>query len=84
MASFKEHFVRELYDRGCELPLSVLVPAGKNPFAMADSAKAEIIHLCWKQADPQPQNLVTPELLNQANESGLEVILWDEERQEIL
>lgn len=84
MASFKEHFVRELYDKGCELPLSVLVPAGKNPFVMANSSKAEIIHLCWKKADPEPQNLVTPELLNQANESGLEVVLWDEERQEIL
>ena len=84
LASFHEDYVLELHNLGCELPLSVLVPVGKDPFVMAESAKADIIHLCWKRANPEPQRLVTPELLLQAEESGLEVVLWDEERPNIL
>ncbi|GIT08590.1 MAG: hypothetical protein CM1200mP30_22200 [Pseudomonadota bacterium] len=77
---FHEDYLLELHKLNCDSPLSVLVPIGKDPFAMAESSKAEIIHLCWKNASPEPYRLVTTELLKKAEESDLEVILWDEER----
>ena len=40
--------------------------------------------MCWEKAHPKPQQLIKPELLKDANNSGLEVILWHEERPEIL
>ena len=84
LASFHEDYLLELHKLNCDYPLSVLVPIGKDPFAMAESSKAEIIHLCWKHASPEPYRLVTTELLKKAEESDLEVILWDEERPKIV
>ena len=84
LASFHEDYLLELYKLECDYPLSVLVPMGRDPFVMAESSKAEIIHLCWKHASPEPFSLVTTELLKKAKESDLEVILWDEDRPKIV
>ena len=84
LASFHEDYLLDLYKVDCDYPLSVLVPIGQDPFVMAESSKAEIIHLCWKHASPEPNKLVTNELLKKAKESNLEIILWDEERPKIV
>ena len=84
LASFHEDYLLELYKLECDYPLSVLVPMGRDPFVMAESSNAEIIHLCWKYASPEPFSLVTTELLKKAKESDLEVILWDEDRPKIV
>jgi glycerophosphoryl diester phosphodiesterase len=82
--SFDAAQVRELRDSGCEYPLSVLVRLGHDPFALADSAGADVLHLCWERGGERPQDLVTPALLERAFRQGREVVLWHEERLAIL
>jgi glycerophosphoryl diester phosphodiesterase len=82
--SFDAAQVRELRDGGCEYPLSVLIRLGHDPFALADSAGANILHLCWERGGERPQDLVTPALLERAFRQGREIVLWHEERIAIL
>lgn len=84
LGSFDTAQVRELRDAGCEYPLSVLVRVGHDPFALGDSAGADVLHLCWERAGERPQDLVTPALLDRAFAQGREVVLWHEERPTIL
>lgn len=65
-------------------PLSVLVRLGEDPFARADECGAGIIHLCWEKGGARPQDLVTPELLAEAQRREMQVVLWHEERPAIL
>lgn len=64
--------------------LSVLVRLGDDPFARAAEAGADMIHLCWERGGDRPQDLVTPDLLDTARSRGLDVVLWHEERPDIL
>lgn len=82
--SFRPPLVRELRDAGCPYPLSVLVPVGADPFAMAEAAGADAVHLCWERASDRPQDLVTADLLAEADRRGLGVVLWHEERPEVI
>lgn len=84
LGSFDTAQVRQLRDAGCDFPLSVLIRAGHDPHALADSAGADILHLCWERAGERPQDLVTPALLQRAFASGREIVLWHEERPAIL
>ncbi|WP_271274297.1 glycerophosphodiester phosphodiesterase [Aliamphritea hakodatensis] len=84
IGSFIVDWVKPLAAAGCEYPLSVLVPVGADPFAMAAEAGADAIHLCWERASNTPQTLVTPELLSRAAEEQLEVVLWHEERPAVI
>jgi glycerophosphoryl diester phosphodiesterase len=84
LGSFDTAQVRELRDAGCDYPLSVLVRVGHDPFALGDSAGADILHLCWESAGDRPQDLVTPALLQRAFAQGREIVLWHEERPSIL
>lgn len=84
IGSFRADMVRELRDLQCEYPLAILIRAGGDPFALAERSGADIIHLCWENASPRPQDLVTPSLLQEARSAGLEVVLWHEERTEVI
>lgn len=84
IGSFDPALVRELRDAGCEYPLSVLVRVGDDPFAMAERAGADIIHLCWERAGERPQDLVDETLQHRARERGLPIVLWHEEREAII
>jgi glycerophosphoryl diester phosphodiesterase len=84
LGSFDTAQIRELRDAGCDFPLSVLVRVGHDPHALGDSAGADILHLCWERAGARPQDLVTPALLQRAFGAGREIVLWHEERPEIL
>jgi glycerophosphoryl diester phosphodiesterase len=84
LGSFDTAQVRELRDSGCDYPLSVLVRTGHDPHALGDSAGADILHLCWERAGERPQDLVTEALLAKAFRSGREIVLWHEERPEII
>ena len=84
LGSFEIDYLIELRENICEYPLSILLPFGKEPIDLAGSVGVDIIHLCWEKAHPKPQQLIKPELLKDAKNSGLEVILWHEERPEIL
>ena len=84
LGSFDTAQVRELRDMGCDYPLSVLVRVGHDPFALGDSAGADVLHLCWERAGERPQDLVTRALLDRAFRQGREIVLWHEERPAIL
>ena len=84
LGSFDVAQVRELREAGCDYPLSVLVSAGADPFALGDATGADILHLCWERVGERPQDLVTDELLGRAFGDGREIVLWHEERPAIL
>ncbi|MDP1732662.1 MAG: glycerophosphodiester phosphodiesterase [Devosia sp.] len=84
LGSFDTAQVRELRDSGCDYPLSVLVRVGHDPHALGDSAGADILHLCWERAGERPQDLVTEALLARAFRAGREIVLWHEERPQII
>lgn len=84
LGSFDTAQVRELRDSGCDYPLSVLVRVGHDPHALGDSAGADILHLCWERAGERPQDLVTEALLARAFRAGREIVLWHEERPQIM
>lgn len=82
--SFDVTQVRELRDLGCDYPLSVLVRVDADPHGLGDEAGADILHLCWERAGDTPQQLVTDDLLKQVFSQGREVVLWHEERPDVL
>ncbi len=82
--SFDPRQVRELRDAGCAYPLSVLVPLGADPHALAAGCDADIIHLCWERASPRPQDLVTAALIEAAQRAGRQIVLWHEERADVI
>ncbi|WEX11969.1 glycerophosphodiester phosphodiesterase [Chelativorans sp. AA-79] len=84
LGSFNPAFVRELRGAGCRWPLSVLVPLGKDPHEAGEEADADIVHLCWERGGTRPQDLVTQELCRLAREAGREIVLWHEERPEVI
>ena len=84
LGSFDSSQVRELRDAGCDYSLSILVRLGDDPHVAGDRAGADILHLCWERAGSRPQDLVTPALLARAFGDQREVVLWHEERVDIL
>jgi glycerophosphoryl diester phosphodiesterase len=84
LGSFDVAQVRELRDSGCDYPLSVLVRVGHDPHALADRAGADIMHLCWENAGPRPQDLVDAALIAKARSAGRGIVLWHEERPDII
>ena len=82
--SFDVAQISELRDAGCDYPLAVLVRVGADPHALADAAGAEIMHLCWERAGPRPQDLVTAALIERARRDARQIVLWHEERAEII
>jgi glycerophosphoryl diester phosphodiesterase len=84
LGSFDVSQIRELRDAGCIWPLAVLIRAGADPHALASHAGADIIHLCWENAAPRPQDLVTGALLDQARRDRRQIVLWHEERADII
>jgi glycerophosphoryl diester phosphodiesterase len=84
LGSFDVGQVRKMRDTGCGYPLSVLVRVGVDPHALAERAGADIIHLCWESAGPRPQDLITDQLIDRARRDGRQIVLWHEERAEII
>lgn len=84
LGSFDVTQVRELRDMGCNYPLSVLVRVGADAHALGEESGADILHLCWERASDTPQDLVTAELIGKAFGDGKELVLWHEERPEVL
>jgi glycerophosphoryl diester phosphodiesterase len=84
IGSFDVAQVRELRDSGCDYPLSVLVRAGHDPHALADRTGADIMHLCWENAGPRPQDLVDAVLIAKATNANRGIVLWHEERPDII
>lgn len=84
LGSFDSAQVRELRDAGCDFPLSILVRVGCDPVALADKAGADIVHLCWERDGDRPQDRVTEQLRDRIFRTKRQIVLWHEERAEIL
>jgi glycerophosphoryl diester phosphodiesterase len=82
--SFDVDPIRLLCEAHSAYPLSVLVRLGDDPLAAAERARANIVHLCWERGGDRPQDLVTPSLVAAIRESGRQIVLWHEERPEII
>nr|WP_311529850.1 glycerophosphodiester phosphodiesterase family protein [uncultured Ralstonia sp.] len=80
LGSFDVDQITELSAADCPYPLSVLVPCGADPFALAERACADMIHLCWEKASETPHQLLTGELLDKAAAGALPIVAWHEER----
>ena len=68
----------------CSCPLAILVPPGTEAVEAAERARADIAHLCWEGHGDRPQDLVTAALLDQASRCGRQLVLWHEERSEVI
>ena len=84
LGSFDVAQLRELRDADCLYPLSILVRVGADPHVLADRAGADIMHLCWESAGPRPQDLITDALIDRARRDGRQIVLWHEERADII
>lgn len=84
LGSFDIAQLRALRDANCAYPLAVLVRVGDDPHVLADRCGADIIHLCWERAGLRPQDLVSPELIERAHRAGRQIVLWHEERADII
>lgn len=82
--SFKVAEIAEMAAADCPFPLAVLVPLDADPFERAEQSRADIIHLCWERSGERPQDLVTDALLAKASKLDLGIVLWHEERPEVL
>ncbi len=81
LGSFDVAQVAELAEAACRYPLSVLVPVGADPFALAEVARADMIHLCWERASDAPHELLTDELMAESRRRDLPIVAWHEERE---
>ncbi|MGI3166188.1 glycerophosphodiester phosphodiesterase [Pseudooceanicola sp. 200-1SW] len=84
LGSFDSDGVREVIAAGCPWPVAVLVRLGEDPLARAAESGADTVHLCWERGGDRPQDLVTPALLAALGAAGLDLVLWHEERPEVL
>lgn len=84
LGSFDTAQVCELREMGCDYPLSVLIRVGHDPHAAGEMAGADILHLCWEKASDTPQEFVTEDLIDRAFAEGKEIVLWHEERPDVL
>lgn len=87
IGSFDHDTVRDLdaaRQRTSRFPVSVLVRVGEDPFMAAADTGADIVHLCWERASSTPDRLVTPELIARAVREELVLVIWHEERRDVL
>ncbi|MBI2467463.1 MAG: ABC transporter permease subunit [Candidatus Rokubacteria bacterium] len=84
LGSFRRTLIQEARGLDPGVPTSLLVGAGNDPVGAARAAGAAYVHLCWERRAPNPADLVTPDLLAGCRRAGLGVILWHEERAEVI
>ena len=85
VGSFQPELVREVVARAPEIATSLLIRAGvEDPVAPTLAAGAAYAHLCWERWGTNPAELLTPALLGRLRGAGLGIVLWHEERPEII
>ena len=84
LGSFIPDYLADLAECDCPYPLSVLVGPDHDPFELANAAYADAIHLCWERASDRPDQLLNDALVERARAEDLPIILWHEERPEVI
>ena len=54
-----------------------------DPVQLARSLNADFVHPCWERFD-RPQDWLTPDWLAAVREAGLGVMIWHEERPDVI
>lgn len=54
-----------------------------DPVLLARSLRADFVHPCWEHF-ARPQDLLTPQWLSAVREAGLGVMIWHEERPQVI
>ena len=82
--SFRADWMAELKALCPEAMTSILFAAQHlDPVQLARSLNADFVHPCWERFD-RPQDLLAPDWLAAAREAGLGVMIWHEERPEVI
>ena len=82
--SFRADWMAALKELCPQAMTSILFGAQHlDPVMLARSLRADFVHPCWERFD-RPQDLLTPEWLAAAREAGLGVMIWHEERPEVI
>ncbi|GIX06592.1 MAG: glycerophosphoryl diester phosphodiesterase [Candidatus Poribacteria bacterium] len=84
LSSFDPTKVAAVKEIAPELETSVLTGSWEVDFvALAEEARADCIQFGWER-HPAPHTLLTPELFQRAQEAGLRVLCWHEERPHVI
>jgi glycerophosphoryl diester phosphodiesterase len=85
VGSFHAPLIRQSRALAPEVPTSLLVgPGVEDPVTDALNAGAGYVHLCWERRSENPAEFVTPDLLSRLRRHHIGVILWHEERSEVI
>jgi glycerophosphoryl diester phosphodiesterase len=85
IGSFQPDLVREVRAGAPEIATSLLVRAGvDDPVPPTLAVGAAYTHLCWERWTSNPADLLTPALLGRIRAAGLGIVLWHEERPEVI
>ncbi len=85
VGSFRPDWVAGFHALAPGVATSVLFgSADVDPVALAQSAGAVYVHPCWERLGPRPSSLLTPEWLARVREAGLGIMIWHEERPEVI
>ncbi len=85
IGSFQTPLIRQSRALAPGIPTSLLVgPGVEDPAADALTAGAAYVHLCWEHRSDNPAEFLTPDLLSRIRRHRLGVILWHEERPEVI
>lgn len=82
LASFNVKWIDELRENQCDYPLGVLVPGGADPSKYLNGVAVDIVHICWRNSSPNPDELLSDELMHRLGE--YQIVLWDEDRFDIV
>lgn len=85
VGSFHPEMVLEAGARSSGIATSLLVGgAVEDPGAAARAARAAYVHLCWERRSANPAEFLTPPLIAGLRGAGLGIILWHEERLDVI
>jgi len=84
ITSFDRKALFELSRCSCLYPRSVLVRLGDDPVMCALDAGAQLAHLCWEWAEVSASELRASGLFERAEQHGIALVLWHEERIPVL
>jgi glycerophosphoryl diester phosphodiesterase len=85
LGSFEKRLIVESKRLAQEIPTSLLVGSRvEDPVAEALAAGAAYVHLCWERRSDNPATFLTPALLARIRAHGLGIILWHEERPDVI
>ncbi len=85
LGSFEKPLIMESRRLAPEIPTSLLVgPRVEDLVTEALAAGAAYVHLCWERRSDNPATFLTPALLARIRAHGLGIILWHEERLDVI